>query len=60
MSFGVGIHFCLGAPLARIELQASFETLLRRLPEMALVEEPEWKPNYIIRGLNELRIEGGG
>jgi cytochrome P450 len=58
MSFGAGIHFCLGAPLARIELQTSFGTLLRRLPEIGLVEEPEWKPNYIIRGLRELRIRG--
>jgi cytochrome P450 len=56
MSFGAGIHFCLGAPLARVELQVSFGTLLRRLPRMELVEEPEWKANYIIRGLRELRV----
>jgi cytochrome P450 len=56
MSFGAGIHFCLGAPLARVELDVSFSTLLRRLPEMELVAEPEWKPNYIIRGLKELRV----
>jgi cytochrome P450 len=56
MSFGAGIHFCLGAPLARVELDVSFSTMLRRLPEMELVAEPEWKPNYIIRGLKELRV----
>jgi cytochrome P450 len=56
MSFGAGIHFCLGAPLARVELEASFGTLLRRFPRIELVEEPEWKPNYIIRGLKELRV----
>jgi cytochrome P450 len=56
MSFGAGIHFCLGAPLARVELAVSFETVLRRLPQMELVAEPEWKPNYIIRGLKELRV----
>ena len=58
MSFGAGIHFCLGAPLARVELQTSFSTLLRRLPGMELVVEPEWKPNYIIRGLRELIVRG--
>jgi cytochrome P450 len=56
LSFGAGIHFCLGAPLARVELDVSFSTLLRRLPRMELVAEPAWKPNYIIRGLKELRV----
>jgi cytochrome P450 len=56
VSFGAGIHFCLGAPLARVELQTSFETLLRRLPRMELVREPEWRPAYIIRGLRELVV----
>lgn len=56
VSFGLGIHFCLGAPLARLELEISFTTLLRRLPKMELTAEPEWKPNYIIRGLKELRV----
>jgi cytochrome P450 len=56
LSFGAGIHFCLGAPLARIELQTSFATLLRRLPNMELAEEPRWKPNYVIRGLESLRV----
>jgi cytochrome P450 len=56
LSFGAGIHFCLGAPLARVELETSFGTLLRRVPRMELVDEPEWKPNYIIRGLKELRV----
>ena len=56
VSFGAGIHFCLGAPLARLELQVSFTTLLRELPTMDLEREPTWKPNYIIRGLEELRV----
>ncbi|GAA2921759.1 cytochrome P450 [Streptomyces enissocaesilis] len=57
VSFGAGIHYCLGAPLARLELAASFGELLRRAPAMRLVAEPEWKPGYVIRGLRELRVE---
>ena len=56
LTFGAGIHFCLGAPLGRIELQSSFRTLLERFPELDLVEEPRFKPNYIIRGLEGLRV----
>jgi len=56
VTFGAGIHFCLGAPLARLELQTSFATVLRRLPNLELVEEPRWKPGYIIRGLESLRV----
>jgi cytochrome P450 len=56
VSFGAGVHFCLGAPLARLELETSFATILRRLPRLELVEEPSWKPNYIIRGLRALRV----
>ncbi|MFE7400619.1 MULTISPECIES: cytochrome P450 [unclassified Streptomyces] len=57
ITFGAGIHFCLGAPLARVELAASFGELLRRAPNLRLVAEPEWNPGYVIRGLKELRVE---
>ncbi|MFF1837802.1 cytochrome P450 [Streptomyces sp. NPDC058231] len=57
LTFGAGIHFCLGAPLARVELAASFGELLRRAPGMRLAAEPEWKPGYVIRGVKELRVE---
>lgn len=56
LSFGAGIHFCLGAPLARMEAQIALETIVRRMPGLALVEEPVWKPGYIIRGLDALRV----
>ena len=56
LTFGAGIHFCLGAPLGRQELQISFATLMDRFPNLELVEEPTWKPNYIIRGLEGLRV----
>jgi cytochrome P450 len=56
ISFGAGIHFCLGAPLARLEMQIAFETILRRMPHLELLAEPEWKPTYIIRGLKSLPV----
>ncbi|HET9311121.1 MAG TPA: cytochrome P450 [Actinomycetota bacterium] len=56
LTFGAGIHFCLGAPLARLELETSFATVLRRLPTLEPAEEPRWKPGYIIRGLGSLRV----
>ncbi|HEY0357419.1 MAG TPA: cytochrome P450 [Mycobacteriales bacterium] len=56
LSFGLGAHYCLGAALARIELSASYGALLRRVPGLALVAEPRWKPGYVLRGLEELRV----
>ena len=56
VSFGAGIHFCLGAPLARMELEVSYATLLRRAPGLELAEEPRWKPGYVIRGLESLLV----
>jgi cytochrome P450 len=56
LTFGAGIHFCLGAPLGRQELQISFATLMDRFPNLELVEEPRWKPNYIVRGLEGLLV----
>jgi cytochrome P450 len=56
LTFGAGIHFCLGAPLGRLELQTSFRALLERFPRMEPAEEPRWRPNYIIRGLEGLRV----
>ncbi|MER7750505.1 cytochrome P450 [Kitasatospora sp. NPDC097643] len=57
ITFGAGIHFCLGAPLARLELTESYGALLRRAPRLRLVREPEWNPGYVIRGLKELLVE---
>ncbi|MYX35969.1 MULTISPECIES: cytochrome P450 [unclassified Streptomyces] len=56
ITFGAGIHYCLGAPLARIELAASFTELLRRSPRLELAAEPAWNEGYVIRGLRELRV----
>jgi cytochrome P450 len=56
LSFGGGIHFCLGAQLARIEAEIAISTLLRRLPELRLddAENPEWRPSFVLRGLTRL------
>lgn len=56
ISFGGGVHYCLGAPLARMELQIAFETLLRRFPNMVLIEEPAYHLSYVIRGLQSLNV----
>ncbi len=57
LAFGLGIHYCLGAPLAVAEAQIAFQTLLRRLPEPeAAFEAPSWGPSFILRGLTTLPV----
>jgi cytochrome P450 len=58
IAFGFGIHFCLGAPLARIEAQVALGTLLRRLPRLRLaVAAPQWRESSTLRGLKTLPLE---
>lgn len=56
VSFGAGIHFCIGAPLARIELQSSLKTLFDRLPELRLAKEPRFRDTYHFHGLERLEV----
>jgi cytochrome P450 len=57
MSFGMGIHFCLGAPLARMEGEIAFATLAREFSGMSLVNEtPRWRPGVVFHGLHELPV----
>ena len=57
IAFGWGIHFCLGAPLARVEGQIAIDTLVRRLPGLALVDaEPEHRQSLTLRGLKALPV----
>jgi cytochrome P450 len=59
LAFGKGIHYCLGAPLARLEGQIAIGTLLRRIPKLRLAVDPDtltWRPNHLIRGLEKLPV----
>ncbi len=54
VSFGAGIHFCIGAPLARLELQVGLKVLFERLPKLALAEEPLFRDSWHFHGLEKL------
>ena len=56
LGFGAGVHYCLGAPLARLEIAATLDALRARLPDLALAAEPARRPDFVMRGLRELRV----
>ena len=57
IAFGWGIHFCLGAPLARVEGQIAIGTLVRRLPNLRLATEaPAFRQSLTLRGLSTLPV----
>jgi unspecific monooxygenase len=56
LGFGAGVHYCLGAPLARLEVVAALDALRTRLPGMRLAYEPRRRPDFVMRGLRELRL----
>jgi cytochrome P450 len=57
LSFGGGIHYCLGAPLARLEAQVAFPALLRRFPHIELAGTPERRDSLAIRGFVRLPVQ---
>ena len=58
LSFGQGAHFCLGAPLARLEAKIAFEEFARRIESFAFAPgfEVEYEPSFILRGLSHLEV----
>ncbi|WP_341231585.1 cytochrome P450 [Nocardioides salarius] len=56
LAFGVGVHFCLGAPLARMELAESLAVLFERLPGLSLAGEPESRGTFVLRGFRRVPV----
>jgi len=56
VAFGAGIHFCVGAPLARLELNTALPILCRRLPTLAFAETPRYRDAYHFHGLEALKV----
>ena len=59
ISFGAGIHYCLGAPLAKLEMGILFREILARMPNLGLRQPPAWKPTFVLRGLESLPVSAG-
>jgi cytochrome P450 len=60
VAFGVGVHFCLGAPLARMELFESLTSLFATYPSLALAGEPHSRGTFVLRGYHSVRAKRGG
>lgn len=60
LAFGAGIHFCLGGPLARVELQATLDAVRRLVPGAVVASRPDRRREFVIRGLHELQIGSDG
>jgi len=58
LAFGVGVHFCLGAPLARMELGESLPALFETFPDLELAAEPESRGTFVLRGYRSVAVRG--
>ncbi|REF31533.1 cytochrome P450 [Calidifontibacter indicus] len=59
IGFGAGVHFCIGAPLARAELSAMITRIARQAPEVRLIERPTYHPTFVIRGFERVDVDFG-
>jgi cytochrome P450 len=59
LAFGVGVHFCLGAPLARMEIAESLRLLVATYPDLTLADEPERRPTFVLRGYRQVPVANG-
>ncbi|WP_328973814.1 cytochrome P450 [Streptomyces sp. NBC_00239] len=59
LSFGLGAHFCLGAPLARLEARIALPALLRRFPSLTTLEPPVYRDRWVVRGLETFPVSLG-
>ncbi|MEJ7628060.1 MAG: cytochrome P450 [Nocardioidaceae bacterium] len=58
LAFGAGVHFCLGAPLARVELAEALRLLAAAYPDLALVSRPQRRPTFVLRGYSSVPVAG--
>jgi cytochrome P450 len=56
IGFGAGIHFCIGAPLARMEMTTSLPMLMKAYPAIKLAREPERRPTFVLRGYESVYV----
>jgi cytochrome P450 len=56
IGFGAGIHFCIGAPLARMEMTTSLPALMEKYPNMKLASEPIRRPGFVLRGYEQVSV----